>query len=193
MIYFLTVLLVFILALFVFLFIKKRQGIVPIRIGRRGDSILSLEIPYNNEKDILIEVAKDIIRSAEYRPFLVCSGVQDKPPNSNIAERDYYIGNLTEQEIDNVIDNKFNDISIFLLNEDVGDKNKILLTHDLIVHSAQIPDRELLLESGFILTVAAESNLVIITGIKGHIEKVILTIFEILSQKNKGVLISKTM
>lgn len=192
MIHILILLLISISVLFAFLFIREKGSIVPVRVGRRGDSVLSIEIPYNNEKDVLITIAGDIMGLSTYRSFLVCSGVQDRPPNSNITDRNYYIGTLTEEEVAKFrIDSKFDDISIFLLNEEIKEKEKILLTHDLIVHSAQIPDRELLLDSGFILTVIAKSNLLIITGVKGEIERVVLTVFEFFSQKNKRLLISK--
>lgn len=178
--------------LFAFLFIRERRGIVPVRVGRRGDSVLAIEIPYNDEKDVLMTIARGIMDISTYRSLLVCSGVQDKPPNSNIADRDYYIGTLTEEEVAKFrIDSRFDDISIFLLNEEVKDREKILLTHDLIVHSAQIPDRELLLDSGFILTVIAKSNLLIVTGVKGVIERVVFALFEFFSQKEKRLLISK--
>jgi hypothetical protein len=163
-----------------------------IRIGRRGSSVIASEMPFDNNFELVGRMISFLRELSDYQIYLVCSGVNDKAPNRTISEREYFIGKLTTEEAEKFeIKMPFKDISIFLLNEEVEETDKILLTHDLIVNSAQIPDRELLLESGFIVTLIAPSNLIIVTGVRGTFERLLLNIFEYFSGKDKKIILSK--
>ncbi len=177
---------------FMVLWLREKRGIFVIRIGKRGSSVLAAEMELNNGGDFVAGIIEHILSLREYRYYLVCSGVSERAPNRTISEKEYFFGKIAREEaLDIKPKEKFNDLSLFILNEEIDGTDKILLTHDLIVNSAQIPDRELLLESGFIITLIKESNLIVITGVREEFEKVIFNVSERLFTKNRRVVFVK--
>ncbi|MGC9043006.1 MAG: hypothetical protein ACP5KG_04040 [Myxococcota bacterium] len=174
------------------LYIKEKNGRLSIRIGKRGSSVIASEIPFDNDTELVEGILSYIPVINEYQIYLACSGMDERSPNKIISDREYFLGKLDSEKMKGFrLKSPFKDISIFFLNEEIEDKEKILLTHDLIVNAAQIPDRELLLESGFIVTIIASSNLIVVTGVKGEFERLLLYLFEYLSGKNKSLILSK--
>ncbi len=189
---FLVIVFLVIAFVFIFLYYNERKGVVPIRIGRRGSSVFSLETPYESEEETFRALIRELKDVSEYKFFMVCSGKSSMSPNTNISDKDYFVGALPLEEIEKISPGgDFKDISIFMLNEEVEEKDKLVLTHDLIVNSAQIPDREILLESGFIITAIKSSNLIIVTGVKGTFASALFSVFDIISQKGRRLLVSK--
>lgn len=178
--------------IFLALWIREKKGLFVIRIGKRGSSILVAEMDLVNDEDLVTGIIRQIQDIREYNYYIVCSGMQDRSPNKTLSDREYFLGRLTGDDVQSLkTGENFKDLSIFMLNEEVEDTDKILLTHDLIVNTAQIPDRELLLESGFIITLIKESNLIVITGVRGEFEKVIINISDTLFTKNRRVVLVK--
>lgn len=174
------------------LYLLDKKRAYQIRIGKRGSSVIASEMPFDNNFELASRIISFLRELSDYQIYLVCSGVNDKAPNRTISEREYFIGKLTLEDVEKLeLKTPFKDISIFLLNEEIEDIDKILLTHDLIVNSAQIPDREILLESGFIFTLIAPSNLIVVTGVRGTFERLLLNIFEYFSGKDKKIILSK--
>ncbi len=178
--------------LFAFLWLSQKRGYAGIRIGRRGGSVFAAETSFGGDFEFAESIIGQINDLNDYRIYLVCSGVPERPPNKNISDKEYFAGRLSPEETGSLkIYRQFKDISFFFLNEEVEDTEKILLTHDLIVNSAQIPDRELLLESGFIVTIISRSDIVAVTGVKGEFEKILFGISDYSFSKGRKVILSK--
>lgn len=170
----------------------KRDKDIKIRIGRRGSSVLVAEIDFNDNFELAENILRTLNDSNNYCVYFVCSGAPDLVAKKNILEKEYYIERFPENRANNLKLNRvFKDISFFFLNKGVEDDGKILLTHDLIVNSAQIPDREILMESGFIFTIIQPSNLIIIIGVRGEFEKLIFHLVEDNFSKGNKIILSK--
>ncbi|MCX7957709.1 MAG: hypothetical protein N3B13_01525 [Deltaproteobacteria bacterium] len=178
--------------LFIFLYMRERKRVFRVRLGKRGSSVLAAEMEFGSDFELAEHIMNQIKGINDYHIFLVCSGVPEMPPNQTISDKEYYTGKINPDESVNLkMHRQFRDISFFFLNEDIQETEKILLTHDLIVNSAQIPDRELLLESGFIVTVISQSNIIVVTGVRGGFEKNLVKITEYLSERGRDVVLSK--
>lgn len=186
---FLYIVTILIALTFLYLWLKERWSYANIRIGKRGGSILALEIPFNKDLKLLENILNNIQTYSEFKRFVVTSGVSDSLTEKNPSERQSSVQKVGENENLKIYD-RFNDLSYLFLNEE-AEESKVLLTHDLIANSAQIPDREILQQNGFIVTVIQQSNLIIVVGIRGEFEKVLFFICEYLFSKGKKVLINR--
>jgi hypothetical protein len=192
MLYIIIVLILLIAAGLFFYFREKKRQFV-IRIGKRGNSVICCEIPYLGEQVIIRQIVEQISSLSDYKSYFVKPKRLELKTDLTVPlpEKSYGFGEITDEISSELFKETKENYSIFLLNEPPENMAKLVVTHDLIVNSAQIPDRELLLESGFIVTVINSSNLMVLTGVRGSFERALMFIFEKLFEMNRDAVIQK--
>jgi len=190
---YLVILLVLIIAGGVVFYFNEKGRRYIIRIGKRGSSVMCGEMDYNNDRDTIKQIVHHLCSINEYRIYFVQPEKADGDMKSDLplSEKPYTCSESNNEEVSTLLDKDISNFSIFLMNEEVENKAKVILTHDLIINSAQIPDRELLLESGFIITVIDSSNLLVLTGVRGSFERALVFIFEKLFEKSRDIVVRK--
>ena len=133
---------------------------VTIAVGSRGPTVRSFEVTAASAHLSTLRPILDFVAQQDaYRIWLVMETPVGQAPNARFAETDYFIERIDAADVGRRIDCECRNVSMFFLTSDPGDNDKLLLAHDLMVRSAQIPERAFLGDTGAVVTLMRASDL----------------------------------
>lgn len=172
---------------------QAASGAVTIAVGSRGPTVRSFEIQSASAHLETVRPVLDFIAQQDaYRIWLVLETPTGQAPNASFAETDYFIERIDAADVTRRIDSECRNISMFFLNADPSNDNQLLLAHDLVVKSAQIPERAFLGDTGAVVTLMRASDLMQIVAVAPPGELIFHELCDSIARAGKKAVVVKS-
>ena len=169
------------------------SGAVTIAVGSRGPTVRSFEVMDASVHLPVVRPILDFVAQQDaYRIWLVMETPVGKSPNAHFAETDYFIERIDAADVARRIDCECRNVSMFFLNADPRDNNQILLAHDLVVKSAQIPERAFFGDTGAVVTLMRASDLMQIVSVTPPGELVFHELCDLIAKAGRKAVVVKS-
>ena len=169
------------------------SGAVTIAVGSRGPTVRSFEIQSAAAHLATVRPLLDFIAQQDaYRIWLVMETPVGQAPNARFAETDYFIERIDAADVTKRIECECRNVSMFFLNADPGDSTRLLLAHDLVVKSAQIPERAFLGDTGAVVTLMRASDLMQIVAVTPPGELIFHELCDAIARAGKKAVVVKS-
>jgi hypothetical protein len=177
----------------VFKWLGAVRGTVEIAVGSRGPTVRSFEVSAaSSHLETLRPILDFIAQQDAYRIWLVMETPAGKPPNARFSETDYFIEQIGTPDAGHRLDSECRNLSMFFLNSDPADHERLLLAHDLLVKSAQIPERAFLGDTGAVVTLMRASDLLQIVSVAPPAEVVFHDLCDMIAKSGKRAVVRKS-
>ncbi|MBI5529230.1 MAG: hypothetical protein HY897_23135 [Deltaproteobacteria bacterium] len=177
----------------VFKWFAAVRGTVEIAVGSRGPTVRSFEIASaSSHLDTVRPILDFVAQQDAYRIWLVMETPVGRAANARFSETDYFIEQIGAPDAARRLDAECRNLSMFFLNADPGDNDKLLLAHDLLVRSAQIPERAFLGDTGAVVTLMRASDLLQIVSVAPPAEAVFHDLCDMIAKAGKRAVVRKS-